>query len=197
MAVATAAGVAVEVGADRAALELVAQEQFMNAEYVEELWNRRQALVLRVVSNRLYQQSRQSIFEWREGVVKVASLIAGSVVFAKVADPVLVTWSVAVIFGGTAASLVFGWGSKARDAARRTAEWTQLESEVEAVGLRAYTEQQLNEWTSRINKIESGEPAQSKGLWARSYSKACEVLHLEPVTPIGWWARNRPVFLIP
>ena len=41
---------------------------------VDYLWNRRQALKVRALSNRLYQLERQRVMELREGLVKVASL---------------------------------------------------------------------------------------------------------------------------
>ena len=114
--------------------------------------------------------------EFREGLVKVASLIAGSVALARVLDPLVITWCIAVIFAGTAGSLVFGWGAKARDAAKRASEWVALDKDIEAAGERHFTEQQLNEWTARCNEVESSEPAANSLLLDECHRRACNAL---------------------
>jgi hypothetical protein len=98
------------------------------------LCNRRLDLKVRILTNTLYQQERQRIMEWREGIVKAASLIAGSVAIWRIVDAQLVMACLAVIFCGTAGSLVFGWGAKARDAAKRAAEWIAIDDDVERSG---------------------------------------------------------------
>lgn len=159
------------------------------------LWGKRSEIRLRCYANRLYQQERQRIFELREGLVKVSSLVAGSVALARVAEPVFVNWSVAIIFLGTSAALVFGWGGKARDAAKRSTEWARLERDIEAAGERSFTEAQLAEWAGRCNDIEAGEPSLHPGLWERCYLRACQSLgHTAP--PGSVWARLRPAIFI-
>ncbi|WP_072780931.1 hypothetical protein [Duganella sacchari] len=66
----------------------------LDAEY---LWNRRAAIQLRALMNRIYYQERQRIFELREGLVKVIAILCGSLAFARIADPGLVQWCAAVI----------------------------------------------------------------------------------------------------
>lgn len=165
----------------------------MDSDY---LWGRRCEIRLRVYSNRLYQQERQRIFEFREGLVKVASLAAGSVAIAKVAHPEQVQYSVAAIFIGTAASLVFGWGNKARDAAKRSTEWARLEQEIESAGERNFTESQLSEWAAKCSEIEHGEPAAHPGLWERTYLQACKSLGHEPEKPSSRLTRWRPAIIV-
>lgn len=169
----------------------------IDAEYLQDLWNRRQALKLRALSNRLYQQERGRLLEWREGAVKVASLMAGSVALSRVLDPAVVNACIAVIFAGTCASLVFGWSAKARDASRRAADWTVLERDIEAAGERQFTELNLDAWTARAAEIEAGEAGVSRTLHERTYTRACEALGLTPVRAATWWELHRPVVLVP
>jgi len=140
------------------------------------LWHRRQELRVRALTNRRYQLERQRVMEWREGAVKVASLAAGSVAIARIADPVLIYSAVAVIFVGTSASLVFGWGNKARDAAKRAAEWVAIDADIAAAGERDFSEDQLNAWEARCNLIESGEPAANLVLLETCQQLACDAL---------------------
>ena len=168
-----------------------------DAEDFKYLWSRREALRLRALTNRLYQQDRWRILERREGLVKAASLIAGSVALTRVVDPGVVNGCIAVIFAGTAASLVFGWGQKARDAAKRASEWTALERDMEQKGERGFTEADLNTWAARANDVEAGEPAMNSVLFERAYQRACKSLGATPESEAGWWDRNGRPILIP
>lgn len=161
----------------------------------EYLHQRRFDVRLHVRMNRLYQQQRQSAMEAREGAVKVASLLAGSVALARVADPWAVQIAAAVIFAGTAASLVFGWGNKARDAARRSSDWTSLERDINAAGERTFTEDQLDEWAARCVEIEAAEPTQNARMLDAAYLKAAEGLGVEP--PASSYRRWVPAMLVP
>lgn len=161
------------------------------------LCNRRHDIRVRVLSNRLYQLERQRIMEQREGIVKVASLVAGSVAFARLANQQVIAACVAVIFVGTSASLVFGWGSKARDAAKRSADWVGLERDIEATGERGFTEADLDRWSARCNEIESGEPAANQTLFERCYLRACQAMGTKPADEtirVPWW---RVVMVVP
>lgn len=160
------------------------------------LWNRRCDLQHRALANRIYQQERQRIFEWREGVIKVISLLAGSFAFAKVADPEIVKWCAVAITLSSACSLVFGFGSKARDAAKRSSEWALLERDIEAAGERDFKESNLSEWAARTNGLEAGEPAAHPGLFERANVRACEALGSKP-GKVGWWRLHRPAIFIP
>jgi hypothetical protein len=150
------------------------------------LHQRRFDLRLRARMNRLYQQRRQAVMELREGAVKVASLIAGSVALANVANPVTVQIAAAVIFAGTAAALVFGWGSKARDAARRHGDWTAIEREIDAAGERRFSEADLDRWASRCNEVEASEPAPNRFMIERAYRTACTSLGATPTAGGPW-----------
>lgn len=152
------------------------------------LHQRRHSLKERALANRLYQQARQRIHELREGLVKAASLAAGSVALANVSTPTVVQWAAAVITVGTSASLVFGWGAKARDASRRAADWALLERDIEAAGERRFCEEQIDSWVARCNEIEAGEPAQNTILFARCSIQAAKALGAEPPIkpPFGW-----------
>jgi hypothetical protein len=148
--------------------------------------------------NRMYYQERQRIFEFREGVGKAVSLIAGSVAFANVTDTEIVRFASAFVAIAGASSLVFGFGSKARDSAKRSAEWAQLERDIESAGERDFVESQLNEWAARCNEIEAGEPAPHPGLLERCYLRACAALGSTPSpSKLSWWQRVRPALLIP
>ena len=98
------------------------------------LCERRAHLRVHVLANRLYQQERQRIFELREGLVKVVSLVAGSVAFVRVTDAHLLQACSAALVVGTSAALVFGWGTKARDAAKRCADWAGLDRDIARTG---------------------------------------------------------------
>lgn len=152
----------------------------MNDEYEEYLHHRRYKIKERALMNRMYYQERQRIFEWREGLIKAASIVAGSIAFSKVADPDVIKWCAIVITGGSTASLVFGYGNKARDSAKRSAEWTQLERDIEQVGEHGYTEEQLNQWFARANEIEAGEPAAHRILLEKCYERAAKALGGQP-----------------
>ena len=159
------------------------------------LHKRRFDIRLRARMNRLYQQLRQATMELREGAVKVASLLAGSAAIAQVTNAGVVQAAAAVIFAGTAATLVFGWGPKARDAARRGSEWVALERDIEAAGERSFTEPQLDAWAARCNDIEASEPAPNRRMLERAYRMACEGLGAAPAAggPRLWL----PAVLVP
>lgn len=142
------------------------------------LWDRRHQVIFKVQMNRHYQRERQWLMEMAEGVVKASSLVAGSVAFGKISDPDLVQWLVAVIFTGTAFSLVFGWGNKARDAAQRAGQWVSLLREIESVGPRDFSEEQLNQWSAKANEIEVSEPPALKVLVRRAFA-ATEQMYKE------------------
>ena len=104
----------------------------MNDDNHNDLWERRYEIKERALLNRMYQQERRRFYEGREGFIKAVSILAGSIAFANVADPAIIKWCAAFITGFSTASLVFGFGEKARDSVKRSAEWTQLERDIEA-----------------------------------------------------------------
>jgi hypothetical protein len=170
----------------------------MGKEEFEYLSNRRSDIRLRALMNRMYYQERQSIFEFRDGTAKAISLISGSIAFANVADPVIVKYSAAAVTFAGVAALVFGFGNKARESAKRSAEWALLERDIESAGERDFTEHQLNDWAARCNEIEAGEPAPHPGLLERCYLRACDSLGSKPsLSKLSWWQRMRPAIFIP
>lgn len=168
----------------------------MNEEQ-EYLWKRRYELKVRALMNRMYCQERQRIFEWREGFIKAASILAGSVAFAKVSSPELVQWRAAFIATASTASPVFGYGAKARDSVKRSTEWARLERDIELVGERGFTEEQLNQWTARADEIEAGEPAAHRILLERCYERAVETLGGKAEIKPGIFGRHFPPIMIP
>jgi hypothetical protein len=163
----------------------------------EYLSSRRSDIRLRALANRIYQQERQRIFELRDGLVKVVAIVAGSVGFANVADPAIIRWCACAITLTSAASLVFGFGSKARDSSKRAPEWALLERDMERAGERHFTEDQLNEWSARCNEIEAGEPAQHPVLWEECFQRACTALGSMPKASarLGW-RRHLPIVFL-
>jgi len=161
-----------------------------------EAWNLRQRLLLRAVANRFYQQQRQQHFERLEHCVKALSLILGSVAVVQVTNVTVVVWCSAILAGLNALSLILSWGSRSLDAMKRAAEWTNLEVFIQSAGLYNVEPGNLAKWSARAAEIEIGESAQSKVLWARSYTKACEVLELTPVKNFSRWLRHRPILFL-
>jgi hypothetical protein len=75
----------------------------MTDENFDYLWQRRYDVKVCALMNRIYYQERQRIFEW----------------------------CAAFITASSTASLVFGYGNKARDSVKRSAEWAKLERDIE------------------------------------------------------------------
>ncbi|AQV94781.1 hypothetical protein BJN34_12910 [Cupriavidus necator] len=171
-------------------------DRMTDAEYTY-LWGRRYDLKVRALMNRMYYQERQRIFEWREGAIKAASIVAGSFAFANVASPEIIKSCAATIAVLTTASLVFGFGNKARDSAKRTTEWIQLERDINAAGERDFTESQLDQWSARANEIESGEPAAHRLLLERCNERAVEALGGKLDRKLNALQRALPIFRIP
>ena len=169
----------------------------MSDENHDYLWDRRCKIHERALMNRMYYQERQRIFEWREGFVKAASILAGSVAFANVADPTIIKWCAAFITGASTASLVFGYGNKARDSVKRSAEWALLDRDIELVGERDFTEKQINEWFARANEMEAGEPAANRILLDRCLKRAAEALGGKDEIKLGFFGRYFHPIMIP
>jgi hypothetical protein len=144
------------------------------------LWTRRAAIQLRALMNRIYYQERQRIFETREGIIKVISILGGSLAFSQLMNSTQLHWCAALITVSSAASLVFGFGAKARDSAKRNSEWALLERDIELGGQRDFSESDLAKWAARCNEIEAGEPAAHPGLMEDCYQRACAALDQTP-----------------
>jgi hypothetical protein len=160
------------------------------------LWGRRSKLRQRVLVNRLYYQERQRIFEWREGFVKVVSILAGSIAFSKVANEDIVKLCAIAITCTSAGSLVFNFGNKARDSAKRSAEWALLERDIEAKGERDFTEGDISLWAARCNEIEAGEPSPHERLLEQCNVRACRALNMEIEQPASYFTLHFPPLVI-
>lgn len=163
----------------------------------EYLWDKRHQLKVRVLANRIYQQERQRRFEFREGVVKALSIIVGSFAFVNIANQVIIKWCVFLITAFNVVSLVFAYGNKARDAGKRASDWVLLERDIDIVGERDFTEQQLNEWFGRCNEIEVGEPAAHKVLMEISTKRANDSLGGEYEEQLTCLQRICPIIFLP
>jgi len=108
-----------------------------------------------------------------------------------------VRWCAIIITAGSTASLVFGFGAKARDAARRCADWAQLERDIDACGERDYTEAHINAWKARCNEIEVGEPAPNVRLLERCHARALESLGAKQDKSLSWTERHLPALILP
>lgn len=144
----------------------------------------------------MYYQERQRIFDLREGLVKVFSILAGSAVFAKVVPSEVTPWFGIAITAASASSLVFGFGKKSRESEKRSADWALIERDIEARGEREFTEADLNKWAARCNEVEAGEPAPHPGLFERCNQRACESMGSKP-GKVSFWRLHRPAFFIP
>lgn len=133
----------------------------------------------------------------RDNAIRAASIIAGSAAIVNIANPEYLKPLLAIITVGNVLSLVFGFGAKSRDSAKRQTDWTKLEEDISAVGARDYTEVQLNEWEARCNSIEAGEPAPNTKLFERCYTRACAALGGTPEGDASWFDRNLPAIFIP
>jgi hypothetical protein len=166
----------------------------------EQTW--RDALV-RVQSNRGYHQLRRNILERRENLIKVISLVAASGAFVDVKT--LISQLAGVITGtpsvgpvtpvagvtvGSASltvllltivianiwGLVFQWGAKSRDAAKRFDAWAALEGKMIKIGLISFNEENLKDWEREMVELELGEPKINAYLALRAECEARRVL---------------------
>ena len=168
----------------------------MSDNQVNYLWKRRYDIKVRALMNRMYYQERQRIFESREGLIKAFSILAGSIAFARVADPATIQWCAAVITLSGTASLVFGYGSKARDSVKRSTEWIMLDRDIDQAGERDFTEANINDWCARANEIEAGEPAAHARLLEQCFTRAVTALGgTDTHKPTGFWLHFPPILI--
>ena len=148
---------------------------------------------VRAYANRLYHQERWRILERRENSVKALSVVLGTAAFAEIkgilpnGEVPLLPFFVFAFVVANAVSLVFQWGSKARDSAKRSAEWTQLEKDLEKVGPRKADDEKVTAWNARAAEIEAGEPAINQHLMWRSINRACVALGAEQEQQAKGW----------
>lgn len=176
----------------------------MSPEDFNYYWEHRNSVMVRTLTNRIYQQERQRKMEFREAAIKVVSLVSGSAAFATLPSiasttlgPHIPAVAGAIVVLATTCSMVFGFAAKARDAAKRATEWAMLDRDIHAVGPQDFTAQQVNSWAARCSEIEAGEPAPNLLLFQRSYERACEAIGSTPSKVSGKLSRFMPVILIP
>lgn len=176
----------------------------------ETLW--RDARV-RIHTNIAYQQARWRILERRENIIKVISLLSASTAFYDLKTTVqtgagneVLIAALALIVLTNAWALVFQWGAKARDAAKRVASWSNLESQILRIGLVDYTEKDLASWDAQASDLEKDEPAANSYLVARAEREARRLYPTIALSKVGkkqsWWAwlwevTPRPFLAIP
>jgi len=123
------------------------------------LWERRDALLHRAELSTRYHRKRERFFALLDKWDKIFTLLFGSAAFVQIISfdkyPLLafpfVTFAIA--------SLVFDFSENTRKHSDLASHFKMLESAIEAVGQRDFTETDLNTWSARICEIESGEPA--------------------------------------
>jgi len=153
----------------------------MNDTELDYLWKRHHDLRVRVLSNLLYQQKRQTVMQWRDQASKLGTLFGATAIFAQWSSASHHVQMLGAAIGVLSlVSLTFAFSAKAQDAARRAAHWGDLNREIEKVGERAFDEAMLNQWFARAGEIEHGEPAQNGGLFQKCYERACLLLGGEP-----------------
>ena len=155
--------------------------------------------MVRVLANRMYQQERQRRFEFREGLVKAASIIASTVAFTNVTNqnPSIIKWCLFLITAFNIFALVFGYGNKARDSGKRASGWTLLERDIELAGERDFTENQINQWVAQCNEIEAGEPASHQILMELCSKRANVALGGEYDLQLTRFQKLSPIVFIP
>jgi hypothetical protein len=107
-------------------------------------------------------------------------LLLGSAALVAVTPGGLIKVFAVLVLLGSVSSLVFQWGTKARDAAKRQDEWTSLEKKIVGVGKFDF-ESQLPEWQACAAEIEAGEDAIKKKWFDSSESEARRILKMNPV----------------
>lgn len=157
------------------------------------LWDLRFSALHQTIANKLYHQTRMSIFEQRERVVKLVALFgSGGALFT----PNPISWWLGLLtFIGVAASLAFHWPERSRSAAIRMAQYAAIQSDIERVGTRGFTEEQINRWKAQIAGINEPEP--NRILWAKSVNEAAKALGTDEVLQLGFWQRTMPVIFVP
>lgn len=149
-------------------------------------------LLFRVYANRLYQQDRWRILERRENFVKAASVVLGTAAFADVkgffgSQPEFVAGLVLAFVTVNVVSLVFQWGAKARDAAKRSGDWTTLERDMQLIGQAGASDDKLNQWRARCAEIETSEPSTNAHMQWLAQQRAAEALDVELEQPESSW----------
>jgi hypothetical protein len=166
------------------------------------LWGRREDLLLRVVSNSLYQQERWRILERRDIVGRALSALAGTSAMITLSQlggsfTDLIKYATAVATCAGIASIVLQWGSRSRDAAKKKTEWDLLHKEIELTGPRDFLESHLNAWSARAIEIESNEPSPHPALFDRCVLRANHILDMRPNVNLSAWNLYRPVIWLP
>jgi hypothetical protein len=123
------------------------------------LWNERRYVNYRVELNVRYHRKRERFFALCDRWSKAFSLIAGTAAFSSlVPSPKGKSIAGLIVALSAMPALVFSWSDKARLHADLAQKFLALEAEIVKVGKRNFTEDQINEWHSKILTIEASEP---------------------------------------
>jgi len=182
----------------------------------EQLWR---DVLVQVRTNVQYQQYRRNILERRENLVKVVSVVLASGAFLDVKGVIggvltqtppnpppvgpgsggtAMLWIAVPLLGIVFANvwgLVFQWGAKSRDAAKRFDSWTAFEASVHKVGLVSFDEDDLRRWNSEMIELETGEPKVNTYLARRAEREARRILQnprasdVAPARGLDWARR--------
>lgn len=176
----------------------MSEEQFVTANTAAERETRWRNLLAVVYVNSIYQRNRRRIFERRENVVKVVSLVAASSAFLDLKNFVVsdslwlnilsrneghgfIILASLIILLVNSWGLVFQWGTKARDAAVRADQWTDLEVEMRKIGLVAHGEEDARDWEAKAAELNIGEAATNKHLQYLAELETKRALDLEDI----------------
>ncbi|RQR22554.1 hypothetical protein DIE23_36705 [Burkholderia sp. Bp9143] len=161
------------------------QQDDSQADY---LWARRFDILNRAELSTAYHRKRERFFGLLDRWDKILTLLLGSAAFVKLVNmdthPFYALPFAILAFS----SLIFDFSERARRHSELATSFKMLEAAIEAVGERAFTEDQLSAWSARIREIESGEPPVYNLLvricqneLARARGQAQDVTH------ISWW----------
>ena len=123
------------------------------------LWGERQYVQYRLDLSVRYHRKRERFFALCDRLSKAVSLIAGTAAFSTLL-PDARDKSIAGLFValGAMPALVLSWSDKARLHADLAQKFLALNAEIVKVGKRKFTEDQLNDWHSRVLGVEASAP---------------------------------------
>ena len=130
----------------------------MNEEEQQYLWERRHRVLHRAELSALYHRERERFLSFTNKLVTAIAIIGGSTAYASVTAPDVLKWSGFVVAISATVSLVFGLQDRARLHGELAARFTLLLSQIAERGERGFSEDDIQQWESRIFQIETDEP---------------------------------------
>jgi len=171
----------------------------MTLDACDPIWDLRHRALHQALANRLYHQRCAAIFEARDRVTKLISLVGASAVFMTLSNKETAMFWALFAFVGSAASLVFRWSEKSRAAGEKMLQYAAIHADIVKVGQWDYDQKHVNGWHSQLNSI--SEPAPCEALWEKARYDADMALGSENIKPLTlngmrpWlpaWARMIP-----